>query len=353
MSKKKKKRLTLPKDFQELLVAGDLASLQSVFSSCIVDARGGYAKQTALAFDECPDELARWLVSQGANLNAVDTWGNTPLHSRSRSWQGNIAVLLELGADVDSATASVGTPLHAAADSKHAENAKLLLAHGALVDKHNRDGLTPLELALRTCTNVELERMPAFVQVMLDAGASHTPPMKGFVQQLGQTFEFHRQGFNPDGVGSASAGLEFLYRTFSVSPVPQRQMHDGKGLIAVKATTWQNQHAELWQLLVPPRGAAKTVQGEVIRISGRISDEWERNGGGNWDHTYAQMANAVADYASRGNSLDQEDLAEIKSIAQSFKRGSGKLNYRFAELAVAWVLRNPRPLPLEKPDYQR
>ena len=51
----KAKKKTLPKNFVELLKAGELATLQAVFDTCDVDARGGYAKQTALAFDECPD----------------------------------------------------------------------------------------------------------------------------------------------------------------------------------------------------------------------------------------------------------------------------------------------------------
>jgi hypothetical protein len=74
------KKQTLPKEFKDLLKTTDLARLQAVFETCDVNARGGYAKQTALAFDDCPDELARWLVARGADLSAVDTWGNTPLH---------------------------------------------------------------------------------------------------------------------------------------------------------------------------------------------------------------------------------------------------------------------------------
>ena len=178
----KKKRNTLPRDFVELLKSGDLATLQAVFETCDVDAREGFAKRTALAFDECPDALARWLVSRGADLGATDTWGNTPLHSRARSWRSNIAVLLELGADVNADTASIGTPLHAAADSKHAETARQLLLHGARVDALNKEGLTPLEIALRGCNNADLDRMPAFVKVMLDAGAARTPAMKSFVE---------------------------------------------------------------------------------------------------------------------------------------------------------------------------
>jgi len=349
----KTKKKTLPTDFKQLLETGDLEALQAVFETCDVDARGGYAKQTALAFDICPDALARWLVSQGADLGAVDTRGNTPLHSRARSWRTSIAVLLELGADVNAATASIGTPLHAAADSKNAESSRELLAHGAQVNAQNKQGLTPLELALSGCSNADLDRMPAFVKAMLDAGASRTPGMKRSIEHAGQSFEFHREGFDPERVAAASAALDYLYATFDVTPVPRRTMHDGSAPIAVKSTTWQKQHAELWSLLVPSSGPAKTVQGEVIRISGRISDEWERNGGANWDREYAQMASAFMGYVKRGTPLETCEVAETESIVRSFVKEGGEGNDRLAELAVAWVLKNPQPLVLEKPSYRR
>lgn len=343
----------LPKDFEKLLEIGSLDALQAVFETCEVDARGGYAKATALAFDACPDALAQWLVSRGADLGAVDTWGNTPLHSRARSWRSSIVVLLELGSDVHAATASVGTPLHAAASSKHAEHARQLIARGAQVNACNSEGLTPLELALRGCTNAELDRMPAFVKVMLDAGASRTPAMKGFVERLGQTFEFHREAFNPGGVVAASASLDSLYATFDVIPVPRRLMHEGTALIVVKSTSWQEQHAEMWNLLVPSSGPARCVQGEVIRISGRISDEWERNGGANWDAAYVRMANALASYVRGGTPLDPDEIDEIESIVGSLVERGGAGNDRLAGLAVAWVLRNPQPMTLEDPCHGR
>ena len=59
------KRKTLPQNFEELLSKGNLQELMAVFKSCEANARGGYAKQTALAFDNCPHELAKWLVEQG------------------------------------------------------------------------------------------------------------------------------------------------------------------------------------------------------------------------------------------------------------------------------------------------
>ena len=124
MAKKKK---LLPKDFEQLLEQGNLADLQAVFATCDVNARGGSSKHTAPAFNECPDELVRWLVDQGNDLSAEDIYGETPLHARAGHWQGRLDVLLELGADVNAGEGARGTPLHRAAHSARSANARLLL----------------------------------------------------------------------------------------------------------------------------------------------------------------------------------------------------------------------------------
>ncbi|MDR0242735.1 MAG: ankyrin repeat domain-containing protein [Burkholderia sp.] len=81
---KAKKKLP-PKDFDALLDEGDLATLQAVFDTCDVNARGGASKRTALSFDRCPDDLARWLVAPGADIGAADAYGNTALHAAADS----------------------------------------------------------------------------------------------------------------------------------------------------------------------------------------------------------------------------------------------------------------------------
>src|SRR5262245_25674222 len=80
MAKAKKK--LLPKNFEETLKNRNLKDLKTLFDTHDVNARGGFYKQTALAFPECPDKLTRWLVENGADLDAVDQFGDTPLHSR-------------------------------------------------------------------------------------------------------------------------------------------------------------------------------------------------------------------------------------------------------------------------------
>lgn len=297
----KAKRKTLPKDFEELLKTGDVAALKAVFDSCDVDARGGYYKRTALAYSECPDELTRWLVAEGADLAAADSYGETPLHHRAGHWQGGVELLIELGADVNHDAGGRATPLHRAADGGLLKSVQALLDHGANPNLTNDKGQTPLEFALQRCSNIKIERLAPKAELLLaamaatpqkpqsflgrllgggaGAGSPITPAMQKYVQRIGADFEFHRAGFNTEHVSASSEALDRLYAMFDVPPAPRRMMHDGTSDIAAKPGTWQKQHQELWQLLVPSGGAAATVQGEVIRLSGRIADELDRNGG--------------------------------------------------------------------------
>jgi hypothetical protein len=346
------KRKLLPKDFEDLLKQGDLGALRAVFDTCELDARGGPYKQTALAFDDCPDDLARWLAEQGADLSACDNWGNTPLHSRARSWRGNIGILLALGADVHHGEGTSGTPLHVAAGFHREDNARQLLTHGARVDALDKEGFTPLERALQRCSNAQIEAMAKLAALLLDAGARKTERMRGFVTRIGTDFEFHRSNFNPDYRESTSAALERLYALFQVPPVPRRAMHDGKSPIVAKASRWEDRHQELWELLVPSSGAAQTVQGEVVRISGRIADELEGNGGINWDAQYRTMADAWLAHVGSGNPLPFTELQEGATIIAGIKRREGDTR-RLCELSVAWVALNPRPMDLPPPPYDR
>jgi ankyrin repeat protein len=348
----KAKKKQLPKNFEALLAKDDLEELKTVFDTCDVNARGGVFKQTALAFNQCPDELARWLVARGADLAAGDNYGNTPLHSRARHWKGRIEVLLELGADVNHGEGSRGTPLHAAGGSCNAVTASLLLQHGARVDALNRECQTPLAFALQGCSNAQIERMAALAEVLLAAGARITPDMMALVSRIGTEFEFHRSNFNRDTVDAVSAGLDRLYALFGAPPVPRRILHDGKSPIAARSTHWEEQHQELWDLLVPSSGASGTVQGEVVRIAGRICDELERNGGINWDLAYRRMADAFLVHVASGVPLDERLLNETRDLVADLKRKNGDPQ-RLRELAVNWVAKNPTPVKLPPPDYSR
>lgn len=347
-----KKRTTLPKDFEDLLTTADLPALKAIFEKCEVDARGDYSKQTALAYDTCPHELAVWLVEKGADLEATDTYGYTPLHSRSRSIHGNIKSLLALGADVHNATPSVGTPLHAAADAQNVENTALLLEHGASVDALNKRGFTGLEQALLTCNNIDIVKTLALAKLHLKSGARISTRIGDLVTEIGKRFEFHRDGFNKDAIAEVSRALDELYELFGVEPVAKRVVHDGQSPIFTTAITWQKQHQELWELLVPSSGPAETMQGEVVRITGRIAHELDGNGGGNWDSEYKKMAEAFLTFVQQGQALPGPDMTKAASIVAEIKRKAGDPGH-LCELGVQWVLANPQPIPLPPIDYKR
>jgi Ankyrin repeats (many copies) len=370
MAKPKKK--LLPKNFEALLKEGDLEKLQEVFESCDVNARGGYTKQTALAYNDCPDALVRWLVEQGADLMAEDNYGETPLHARARHWQGHIEILLELGADVHRGENLRGTPLHTAAGAHNLRTAQILLQHGARANALNREKMTPLAYALQRCGNANLENMAPLAELLLEkdrpapaksgglfakifgsqSKGAGGPDLKALVSRIGTEFEFHRSNFNPDSVDAASAALDRLYQLFDVPPVPRRTMHDGKTPIVAKAANWEDCHQELWELLVPSSGHAATVQGEVIRLSGRIRNELEGNGGINWDADFRKMADAFLKHVGSGKSLPDTELADARYITSELKGRRGD-TVRLCELAVSWVARNPQPLKLAKPNYSR
>lgn len=351
MAKKKK---TLPKNFDALIEAGDIAVLKEVFDRCELDAQGGYSKSTALSYYQVPEELIRWLVEQGADLNARDNYGATPLHQHAMSWCGHTELLLDLGADMETVDDRNETPLFAAAGSFKPQAVHALVTRGANISAKNKMGQTPLEKALAKCRNSDIVNMAEVADMLLSAGTAVTPAMKDSIKRIGNDFEFHREGFNKQYVNQTDEALLRLYELFDVTPVERRKTHDGASSITVSTEGWQAQHDELWSLLVPSKGHAQTVQGEVIRITGKVSYEILGNGGINWDDEFRKMLHSLVHSFSLGTPLNPASLEEARTLAKKLHSGNGQDEpARLCEMAVHWVLSNPSPMILEQPDYER
>ena len=353
----KKKRVTLPKDFNELLTDGNIDQLKAVYDKCELTAHDGrYSLSTALHFGGVPDELVIWLVEQGLDINIPDYYGATPLYRQATMGRDTVKLLLELGADIEKTNTYGNTPLHVAAQFFHPKTVALLIEKGANVNPKNDRGQTPLDSVLTVCRGIYIAQTAEIASMLLDAGAKKTSAMKEKVENIGKDFEFHREGINPDYLEAADQGLEKLYALFDVKPVAKRMTHDGVSPILVKEGSWEEQYEELWSFLIPSSGAAKTVQGEVIRIPGRVRDELDRNGGVNWDRDYRKMLQALPQYLSLGSSLSEQELAETKELigqihGKDFDDGS-RLD-RLCQLAIAWIKQNPKPIYLEEPSYKR
>ena len=178
-----KKRITLPGNFQELLEAGDVERLKKVFEKCEVNAKPGRYGSNAFGMAPLPREFAFWLKEQGGDVNQPDYYENPPIFNHASFWQGDVGLLIELGADIHVTKKDGTTPLHLAAAYGRADAVKQLLEHGADVNVRMHDEIlgnrsTPLEMAL-TQARVPLKNLLAVCKILLEHGADITEAAKG------------------------------------------------------------------------------------------------------------------------------------------------------------------------------
>ena len=145
-----------------------LAALLGAAPAALAQQRSADTSASALHWAAYNDDLGavRRLLAEGANPNAVNRFGVTPLHEAATV--GNAAMLkalLEAGGDANAAFGEGETVLMTAARTGDADSVRLLLEHGADVDAHERwHGQTALMWAA-------IENHADVVQLLIDAGA--------------------------------------------------------------------------------------------------------------------------------------------------------------------------------------
>ena len=349
------KRKTLVNNFAELVEAGDVEEIKKVFTKCDINAYGGYNKGNALEF-LLSDEMMEWLVEHGADINYVDDYGYTPLlyHAGHSSAEKQAICLLRLGADIHyTYKLYQKNALHYAVSAGSLELVKCLMEAGADVNARDWNGDTPLESGFSAARTFDLIALEPVTKYMLSRGIPVTEKIQEKMKKVAEDIEFRRKDLNPDSVPQLDAAMASLYQLLHMESVSERVEYDGKTSITVKETTWQKQHGELWDLLVPGSGHANTVQGEVIRISGRVGYEILDNGGMNWDRDYSKMCQSFLKYMYMGNTLQKQEYKELKKIIKSIQTVDEEEINRMTELAVKWVVLNPERISLERVNYKR
>lgn len=90
---------------------------------------------------------ARKLIAAGADVNAKNEHGTTPLHCAASREHADVArLLLEAGAEVNAQAKYGWTPLHFAAMNGRIETARVLIAAGADPSIRNNIGYTPADI---------------------------------------------------------------------------------------------------------------------------------------------------------------------------------------------------------------
>lgn len=252
------------------------------------------------------------------------------------------------------------TPLHYALLGKNIEVAKLLLQEGA--DPNARDingGLIPFRIACCIYPfNKELVEL--FLQHGADIYITDNVTGEPYLDMLNKS-KFEERKDVRDFLNEYEAKLKAEGK---LPPKPERKvpildkpLHDGKSEITVKVSdNWLDQYKELWKLLVPKQGKAITVQGEVIRICGKLEHEILDNGRINWDNDFELMCKELRKYLlTCGNLLSEEENKKIKNIILKIKKDTVKEKDfdKLTEFCTKWILLNTTPIELKTVLYNR
>lgn len=378
---------TLPKDFETLVNSADAEAIKGVFAKCALTAHTrDFYKQTALHFRDIPLEVMEWLLDQGLAVDTESTYGTPLLIQASFGNYERCRFLIEHGADVHAVDYAGLTPLHAAAASRTTGTVplvKMLLEHGAdpaVHAGHIEDGKTPLLYMLGRCgiansltadvaeillsaqkdscrKSLFRKILPAAWWEPMSIPAEEWKTAQIYVSRMGGEFEFRKKDWEETYRSERQSAINRLYKLFDVVPAPPRREYDGKSPITVEAKEWKKQYSELWELLVPSSGSAFTMQGEAIRITGRVSNEVSGNGGINWDGEFRKMLIALCSYLAYGNIPDGCDGESVQNAVNGIIGAKGYNCEEETDIlcgcAVKWVLANPVPVVLGKVPYKR
>jgi ankyrin repeat protein len=146
-------------------------------------------------------EPVRLLLENGADANAKDTSGKSPLHKACNVYNlypeemlDTINLLLDFDADVSAADDKGRTPLHAAASAGHIVLVKLLVTHGADPNARDKYRNPPLNLAHGfVATTDELRKRKKETIEFLEQAKTRKPVPNVTERQPSERKEDHRK----------------------------------------------------------------------------------------------------------------------------------------------------------------
>jgi uncharacterized protein len=124
---------------------------------CAVNARDkyGFSALHGVAGEDRPD-MIRLLIAAGADVDARNVNGHTPLHLAA--YPDAVRALVDAGADLEARANDGGTPLHLAAETPdRGDVMAALLDAGAKVNAVNAKGRTPLDIAVMRAEDDKVE----------------------------------------------------------------------------------------------------------------------------------------------------------------------------------------------------
>lgn len=279
---------------------------------------------------------------RGNDYMYVQTWldaGNDPddggkgthLFLAAAIGMANIVeLLLDRGADIN-AHRGQGTALHVALQNNHPAIADRLLAAGpdcSIVDEHGNQALLHA-IFRRGMTHARVARI-------LECGANPHSIGRGGQNAIEMVKEMNDPALLAMLTAvDAEGATDHAWRR----PAESAALRD-----ATPETSWKTLHAALWEELVPPSHAADTVQGELIRCIGNLTDEAYRNGNMNWGERQIDMIAMLRTVLLDGTFTPERE-AEVGALLTRLGHhrrpdlsGDGSPHYLINEAVVQWCL---------------
>lgn len=302
-------RKTLPADIEQIIASGDVEAVARAVERCEIGAYlRGSAYEPRLMHFPASEEITDFLLARGEDINSRDRYERTPIHARVRSrCLDQIPLLIARGGDINARDTSDQT---------------------ALFDV--------------------VERFPvADVSRMMSWGADPLVVADSRVYGKSTLVENVVSWHNFLDAPRALFGVE--QREAKPAPVV------GERLVFDAGATPMRVLCRLWDQLVPDSGQCQTVQGEVIRIAGRVGYEVYDNGGVNWDHSFGALLDQYLSVVRSGLPIPPSSVACAEAAVASLK--SRSMSHQavddITELAVEWVRLNPVLVEMDVPDVGR
>lgn len=121
----------------------------------------------------------------------------------------------------------------------------------------------------------------------------------------------------------AAEALRQLCEMFGVAQQVARPAPNvGEKLELDSSKSWKNLSNELWDLLVPLDNQAETLQGEAIRITGKVAYEVYDNGGIDWGCSFTVLLNQYLRVVASGVPLLPDSGSRAEAAVASLKSRS-------------------------------
>lgn len=312
------------------------------------------------------EEITDFLLARGEDINSRDRYERTPIHARVRSrCLDQIPLLIARGGDINARDTSDQTALYDVVERFPVADVSRMISWGAdplvVADSRVYGKATLVENVVSWHNFLDAPRALAVIRLLLSVGApvgERVPVALRSMDRMRCTFVTHGlpETVSQTVFDEASAALSELCALFGVE---QREAKPapvvGERLELDPSVPALRQHGELWDLLVPDSGQCQTLQGEAIRIAGRVGHEVYDNGGINWDRSFGKLLDQYLSVVRSGLPMPPDSVARAEAAVASLK--SRSMSHQavddITELAVAWVRLNPVLVESNLPDVGR